>query len=201
MLKNARSGFAGYMQWWMIQHGLLSVSLLSPSLETFLSCTGTVSIVSACIFNLVILGAYHKERGHSAGIREWSKYMFVSCLTWFPVCLFTCRTSLDCFCTSAPSSQHQLHFCGCLTLYYHLWCLYIYVCQLVCILTNSFWSFLLVSILFGILNPLPTSSYFLSCVIFCFVLSSFICWLVRLSLTWNLFSLRVDTVCLAKYVH
>ncbi len=165
MVKNTRSRFSGYMQWWMIQHGLLSVSLLSPSLEMFPSCTCTVSIVSAYIFNLVIRRAYHTERGHSAGIREWFKYMFVSCSPDSPVCLFTCRTSLDCICTSAPSSQHQLHFCGCLTLYNHLWCLYICVCQLVCILTNYFWSFL-VSILFGILDPLPTSCSFLSCVIF-----------------------------------
>ncbi len=124
------------------------------------------SVHSFCLhFNLVICRAYHTERGHSAGIREWSKYMFVSCSPDSPVCLFTCRTSLDCICTSAPSSQHQLHFCGCLTLYNHLWCLYICVCQLVCILTNYFWSFL-VSILFGILDPLPTSCSFLSCVIF-----------------------------------
>lgn len=167
MLKNTCSNYAGYMQWWMIQHGLLSASLLSPSLEKFPSCTGTVSIVSACSLNLVILGAFiylPKKHGHSASIREWSKSMFVSCLTWFPVCLFTCRTSLDGTCTSALSSQHQLRFCGSLTLYIHPWCLYIYVCQLVCILTNSFWSFLVVFISFWLVGSTVKLLFF-----FCYV--------------------------------
>lgn len=47
MLKNTCSNFAMNIQWCMIQHGLLSVSLLPPSPEMFPSRTGTVSIVSA----------------------------------------------------------------------------------------------------------------------------------------------------------
>jgi len=100
MLKNTCSNFAMNMQWWMIQHGLLSVSLLPP--EMFPSRTGTVSIVSAshCPYRNWI--SY-----------TWSMDTLLASLNDLNMCLYpaspeSLSVSLPvCTCTSAPPSQHQ----------------------------------------------------------------------------------------------
>lgn len=197
MLKNTCSNFAMNMQWWMIQHGPLSVSLLLPSPEMFPSRTGTVSIVSA----------YHCPYRNWIS-NTWSMDTLLASGNGLNICLYpaspeSLSVSLPvCTCTSAPPSQHQQHVCGCLTFYIHPWCLYMPVCKLVCIfyclLSNyfQFQNLFLFPYFLTFWIHCQSLVLFLLCVIFCFVLFSSIRWSVRLiyqSLTWNLFSLRVDT--------
>jgi len=167
MLKNTCSNFAMNMQWWMIQHGLLSVSLLPP--EIFPSRTGTVSIVSAshCPYRNWI--SY-----------TWSMDTLLASLNDLNMCLYpaspeSLSVSLPvCTCTSAPPSQHQQRAFVAVSLSISI--LDVSICLSVNVFvffTSSFYLILLnskilfVSILFVIVDPLSVSCSFLLCVIFC----------------------------------
>lgn len=85
-----------------------------------------------------------------------------------------------CTCTSAPPSQHQQHFCGCLTLYIHPWCLYC-----ICLSVNLFAFFTVSSFCLILLNFPFMFLYFLTLWIHC--QSFLLCVIFCLSLFWLVF--------------
>lgn len=102
--------------------------------------------------------------------------MFVSCLTWIPVCLFTC---LHLYLSTALSTSAALLWLS-HSLYIHPWCLYC-----ICLSVNLFAFFIVSSFCLIFLNVPFMFPYFLTLWIHCQSFS--LCVIFCLSLFWLVF--------------